>query len=235
MDVTCPGEACGRNHRVAAASLGEPLTCSTCGTRFRAAERWFSGTDFVIYDLETTGLYPEVDEFIQIAAVRFRDGGLSAQETFHSYARPRRRISSFIESYTGITNQHVQDAPRSEEVLVEFARWAGDATLIAHNGRRFDSKFLAATCHRHSLPHRATEGIDSIDLSRMAFGKTRGTGHSMDHLVERLRLGGAHFQRHDARGDVEILGRAVHLLRDRLELDHALNGVRRHACVLPAV
>ena len=30
---------------------------------------------FVIYALETTGLYPKHDEFIQIAAVRFEGGG----------------------------------------------------------------------------------------------------------------------------------------------------------------
>jgi DNA polymerase III subunit epsilon len=235
MNIVCPTPGCGRNHKVAAARLGERVDCDACGGRFRAAERWFHGSEFVIYDLETTGLYPEHDEFIQIAAVRFRDGCLCPAEEFHSYARPRRPIPPFIEMYTGVTNAHVRDAARPEEVLARFSQWAGSATLIAHNGRRFDSKFLVATCQRHGLPARPAECIDSIDLSKLAFGRTRGTGHSMDHLTSRLGLGPGNFRRHDARGDVEILGRAVELLCRRLELDHALNGLGRHQSLLPEV
>lgn len=233
MIISCPQPGCAHPHRVPVSALGEKFSCRSCGYDFRAAERWFDGRDFVIYDLETTGLYPEHDEFIQIAAVRFRDGRLCRGETFHSYARPRRPISSFIESYTGVTNAHVRGAPRPEEVLADFARFSGEATLIAHNGKRFDAKFLEATCQRHGLPARCVECIDSIQLSKLAFGKTRGTGHSMDHLMSRLGLGQGTFRRHDARGDVEVLGEAVALLRQQLELDESLNGVARHQTLLP--
>lgn len=233
MIVSCPSPVCGHAHRVPATRLGEEMCCAACGNLFRAAERWFYGREFVIYDLETTGLYPEHDEFIQIAAVKFRDGCLCCQEVFHAYARPRRPISAFIECYTGVTNAHVRGAPRPEEVLPEFARFSGAATLIAHNGKRFDARFLEATCHRHGLPARPVECIDSIQLSKLAFGKTRGTGHSMDHLMSRLGLGQGNFRRHDARGDVEVLGKAVARLRERLGLDEALNGVARHQTLLP--
>ena len=189
----------------------------------------------MVYDLETTGLDPDYDEFIQIAAMRFCAGCLCPSETFASFAKPRRRISSFIENYTGITNRHVQDAARPEEVLCQFARWSGNATLIAHNGLRFDSKFLTATCQRQRLPTREVHGIDSIHLSKMLFGKERGTGHSLDHLVSRLRLNASNIRRHDARGDVEILGLAVAGLWQRLELDHSFNGVPRHRTHLPLV
>ncbi|MFM7180171.1 MAG: exonuclease domain-containing protein [Verrucomicrobiales bacterium] len=233
MIVSCPSPGCGHAHRIPVSALGERLLCVSCGCGFRAAERWFEGRDFVIYDLETTGLYPEQDEFIQIAAVRFRDGCLCRGETFHAYARPRRPISSFIENYTGVTNAHVRGAPRPEEVLADFAGFSGNATLIAHNGKRFDAKFLEATCHRHRLSARPVECIDSIQLSKLAFGRTRGIGHSMDHLMSRLGLGQGNFRRHDARGDVEVLGEAVARLRDLLGLDKALNGVARHQTLLP--
>lgn len=58
---------------------------------------------------------------IQIAAMRFSSGCLSPEETFASFAKPRRPISAFIESYTKIGNRHVQRAKRPEEVLCEFA------------------------------------------------------------------------------------------------------------------
>lgn len=232
MNVPCP--ACTHVLTGPKSALGTRVSCPKCEHAFFFSDCHHTGDSFVVYDLETTGLDPSVDEFIQIAAMRFSAGCLCPGETYASFAKPRRPISPFIESYTGIGNRHVQSAPRPEAVLCDFAAWAGDATLIAHNGLRFDSKFLAATCRRHGLPMREVQSIDSIHLSKMLFGKTRGTGHSLDHLVSRLRVDQQGIRRHDARGDVEILGRAVAGLWQRLGLDVAFNGVPRHATVLPA-
>jgi DNA polymerase-3 subunit epsilon len=165
--------------------------------------------------------------------MRFSEGRLCLDQTFASFAKPRRSISSFIESYTGVGNHHVEHAARPEEVLCEFSKWVGDSTLIAHNGLRFDSKFLLETCRRHRLPMREVNSIDSIHISKMLFGKVRGIGHSLDHLVSRLKINTQDVRRHDARGDVEILGKAVLGMWHRLELDESFNGVPRHNAYLP--
>jgi len=213
--------------------MGTRVACPGCLHSFFWSDCHHVGETFVIYDLETTGLDPEQDEFIQIAAMRFSAGCLCPGESFASFARPRRRISAFIESYTGVGNDHVKDAGRPEEVLLEFAAWSGNSTLIAHNGLRFDSKFLSSTCRRHGLPMQDVHSIDSIHMSKMLFGKTRGTGHSLDHLVSRLKIDARDIRRHDARGDVAILGRAVLGMWQRLGLDRAFNGVPRHQTSLP--
>ncbi len=233
MKIPCPNPPCQLNLEGANSHIGRQVVCPGCGHEFFWTDRFHNDATFVIYDLETTGLYPDEDEFIQIAAVRYHDGRLIAEDSFFSFARPRRSISSFIESYTGIGNRHVAGAPRPEEVLCRFSEWAGEATLIAHNAKRFDSKFLAATCHRHALPMREVDCIDSIHISKMLFGKTRGTGHSLDHVKSRLGLRDTSLRRHDARGDVDLLGRAVVSMCQRLNLDASLNGVPRHQTFLP--
>ncbi len=233
MKITCQNPSCCQQLNGPKSRLGIRTSCPTCGHSFIWTDCLHTGDDFVIYDLETTGLEPDYDEFIQIAAMRYRAGCLCSAETFFSYARPQRRISSFITDYTGISNAHVKDAPRPETVLEAFSRWAAQATLVAHNGKRFDSKFLVATCLRHQLPTREAQCIDSINLSKLLFGKTRGTGHSLDHLTSRLNLSVTDLRRHDARADVDILGRAVEKMARQLTLDHALNGVPRHATLLP--
>jgi len=231
MKVPCP--ACRHLLSGPQSAIGTRVVCIACQHPFFWTNSQHLGDRFVVYDLETTGLDPEQDEFIQIAAMRFAGGCLCPQETFTSFARPRRPISAFIESYTGVGNRHVQNAARPEQVLCEFAAWAGDATLIAHNGLRFDSKFLTATCRRRGLQAREVSSIDSIHLSKMLFGRTRGTGHSMNHLVARLRINAQGIRRHDARGDVEILGRAVAGMWQSLGLDRSFNGVPRHLTFLP--
>lgn len=213
--------------------IGQRVQCEACGHEFVWSDRYYEGIRFVVYDLETTGLSPQDDEFIQIAAVRYEGGKIQSQDAFFSFARPRRPISSFIESYTGIGNHHVRDAARPEEVLCRFAQWAGGDTLIAHNGKRFDGKFLEETCRRHGLSSRGVDCIDSIQLSKMLFGRERGTGHSLDRMQSRLGIAGTSLRRHDARGDVDLLGRAVEEMQRRLRLDDALNGVPRHSSRLP--
>ena len=186
MKISCPNPSCGQHISGPKALIGSRIACPTCGHSFIWSDCFHSGDSFVIYDFETTGLYPDSDEFIQIAAVRYQSGCLCPDDDFFSYARPRQAIPSFITSYTGIRNEDVRHAPLPEEVLCQFARWAGDSTLVAHNGLRFDSKFLTATCQRHQLPAREIQCIDSIHISKMLFGNTRGTGHSLDHLKSRL-------------------------------------------------
>jgi DNA polymerase III epsilon subunit-like protein len=163
--------------------------------------------DIVIFDLETTGLSPSSDEIIQIAAVRMRAGWVLEQESFATFVRPARRIPPFISSYTGISNADVQDAPCAPEALAGFSRFVGGATLVAHNGKRFDMPFIREACARHELPVRPVGFVDSMSFSRKLWGG-RG-GHGLDAVMSRLRLSANGARRHDARGDVRILAEAV--------------------------
>ena len=191
------------------------------------------GTDFVIYDLETTGLSPAAHEIIQIAAMKFRLGKLVRSESFFSYAKPAQSIPTFITGYTGISKRHVAASPRPHEVLIQFSQFVGNAKLIAHNGHRFDSKFLSSTCARHGVATKEVPAIDSINLSRRLFGTVRGTGHGLDRVLSRCCISQGRIARHDARGDVELLGLAVEVMWSKLKLDHQCSGIPTHGTQLP--
>lgn len=96
----------------------------------------------VILDFETTGLSPDHgDRAIEIGAVRIENGEVTGR--FQQLMNPGRRISRFIEDYTGITNNMLKDAPTCKEVMNEFADFIGDYNLVAHNAS-FDKRFLDA-------------------------------------------------------------------------------------------
>ncbi|MGF1788250.1 3'-5' exonuclease [Photobacterium swingsii] len=96
----------------------------------------------VVLDFETTGLSPnQGDRAIEIGAVKLENGIVTGQ--FQQLMNPGRRVSSFIEGYTGITNAMLSSAPSCEEVMDEFADFIGDANLVAHNAS-FDQRFLDA-------------------------------------------------------------------------------------------
>ncbi len=176
--------------------------------------------NFVIFDLETTGLSPTYHEIIQIAGVRICGGRLAEEEAFSTYVRPMRAIPPVISDITGIGAEDVADAPDAAEGLAMFSRFAGEATLVAHNGARFDMRFIRAACGRHGLPMREVEFVDSLALARTLWGY--GGPHNLDAIAERLGISTEGRCRHDALGDVRILADAfLRMLEVRGGLDGA--------------
>ena len=170
--------------------------------------------NLVIFDLETTGFSPMANDIIQIAAVRVRQGNIFLGESYSTFVNPGYRIPSFITGYTGISDSHVRSAPRAARALLEFSKFVGDGTLLAHNGHRFDMSFIRAACAKAGLPTRAVRYADSMDLSKRLWAESRR--HGLDIVIDRLGLNTRGFQRHDARGDVGLLAEAVTKMWRRL-------------------
>jgi len=96
----------------------------------------------VILDFETTGLSPtQGDRAIEIGAVRIVNGEIT--DRFQELMNPGRRISQFIEDYTGISNEMLSDAAPCNEVMTRFVDFIGQDNLVAHNAS-FDKRFLDA-------------------------------------------------------------------------------------------
>jgi len=94
----------------------------------------------IVLDFETTGLSPNYgDRAIEIGAVLIDNNEIV--KSFQSLMNPGFRISSFVESYTGISNKMVSKAPLCEVVMEQFADFIGDHPLVAHNAS-FDKRFL---------------------------------------------------------------------------------------------
>lgn len=94
----------------------------------------------VVLDFETTGLSPVLgDRVIEIGAVRLENGKIT--DKFQSLMNPGIRISSFIESFTGISNEMLDDAPSGQEAMDGFVNFLGESDLVAHNAS-FDRRFL---------------------------------------------------------------------------------------------
>jgi DNA polymerase-3 subunit epsilon len=112
----------------------------------------FNADTVVILDFETTGLSPDGgDRAIEIGAVRLENGQITGR--FQELMNPGRRVNAFIESYTGISNAMLADAPATGEVMARFADFIGDFNLVAHNAS-FDKRFLDAELARIGVGYR---------------------------------------------------------------------------------
>lgn len=95
---------------------------------------------YIVFDFETTGLSPRLgDRTIEVGAVLVENGRIT--DKFQALMNPGKKIPAFIESYTGITNKMLANAPSNAESMASLARFIGKTPLIAHNAS-FDKKFL---------------------------------------------------------------------------------------------
>ncbi|NPV86902.1 MAG: DEAD/DEAH box helicase family protein [Anaerolineae bacterium] len=93
----------------------------------------------VALDIETTGLNPQMDEIIEIGAVRFN--GNRVEDKWHTLVSPKKPIPPFITQLTGITNEMVHNATPLSDALQTIADFVGDSPIVGHN-IAFDLSFL---------------------------------------------------------------------------------------------
>ncbi len=96
--------------------------------------------NFIVIDLETTGLNPTFDEIIEIGAVKIVDGLIS--DTFQTFVKPTQILSDEVSDLTGITQEMLSDAPSLSTTIQELSNFAGDTRYwVAHN-KDFEASFL---------------------------------------------------------------------------------------------
>lgn len=122
--------------------------------------------NFVAFDLETTGIQPELDAVVEIGAVRFVDG--LPQAPFSTLVNPQRPIPADARAVHGISDEEVRDQPLLRDVLPQLAEYCGDLPLVAHNGR-FDFKFLETAVKREKVVAPTGPLIDTFSLAKKVF------------------------------------------------------------------
>ena len=95
---------------------------------------------YVAIDTETTGLDPEHDEVIEVAAIAFDADGTPGRVQHARAAAPR--VPYHIERLTGIEAGSVETAPLFASIATELAEFIGDSPIIGQSVE-FDLKFLA--------------------------------------------------------------------------------------------
>jgi len=120
--------------------------------------------EFVVFDVETTGLSPtDGDRIVEIAAMKIKDGKIV--DKFHSLVNPKRLIPSQATNVHQITNDMVADAPYADDVLPRVLTFIGGACVAGHNVR-FDLGFLAYELAL--MGRKINDGTPAVDTLKMA-------------------------------------------------------------------
>ena len=169
--------------------------------------------EYIVFDIETTGLSSKTERITEIGAVRMVGG--EVQDSFNTFVNPGMPIPAKITELTGITDAMVADAPDESTALDAFYRFCGDCTvLVAHNAP-FDTGFIRAAANRCGKAYPFT-GVDTVPLCRSLYQGLKN--YKLDTVAEYLKL--PPFNHHRACDDAAVLaGIFTHVLKDMQQQD----------------
>jgi DNA polymerase III subunit epsilon len=134
---------------------------------------------FVVLDLETTGLDPIKHEIIEFGAIKVNLGS-DTHPTFQTFVKPERKVPKRITEITGITQAMVDAEGRPlAAALTEFMEFIQDLPVVTFNAE-FDMGFLQNAARRNGfaisnrytcalkLVRRAWPGLPSYRLADLA-------------------------------------------------------------------
>lgn len=153
--------------------------------------------DFTVLDFETTGLSPENDCIIQVAAVKYRD--FKKIDEFVMFVNPLIPIPKFITDINGITEDNVKGSPTIDKVLPQLIEFIGEDAIVAHNAS-FDMKFLLAKMQANNIEYRKFKSLDTLSLARKYIDFTKN--HKLETLKSFLKLN--HLSSHEALHDCYV-------------------------------
>ena len=174
--------------------------------------------DFIVFDLETTGLSPKNDRITEIGAVKIKNGEIV--DSFSQLINPGVPIPEIVVNITGITDDMVQDKPDIASVLPEFQRFIEDTTLVAHNAS-FDMGFIREAFGNLEIK-LSNPVLDTLELSRAIFPGMKS--HKLNLVAKHLKveLKNHHRAVDDALATANILLRMLEITADKdlTELSH---------------
>ena len=104
--------------------------------------------EYVVFDIETTGLDTLNDRIIELGAIRIKDNEVVGE--FSKLINPGIPIPSIVTTINGITNEMVENEDYPGVVLSLFNKFIeGVDFLIGHNAIRFDYPFLKSEFKRN--------------------------------------------------------------------------------------
>ncbi len=165
--------------------------------------------EFVVFDIETTGLSAVNDEIIEIGACKVKDGEIV--DRFSSFVNPGVLISEEITNLTGITNEMVKDASPISAVLKDFIDFCQDAPLVAHNAS-FDVSFIKQAAGRLNISYRPVS-IDTLGLARALLPEL--SKHKLNLVCDYLgvELNGHHRAVNDAEATAQVFIKFIQKLK----------------------
>lgn len=146
--------------------------------------------DYVVIDIETTGLSSDYDEIIELAAIKIHNGEVI--DKIQTLIKPTMKICSFITELTGITNEMVKDAPNISETLPDYFKFIGDSIVLGHNVS-FDVNFIYDVSEYFGCGYFSNDYVDTMRIFRKLCPED--AHHRLKDMVKKFNVDSTQYHR----------------------------------------
>lgn len=154
----------------------------------------------LVYDTETTGLYPGRDEILQFSAC---DG--TGHVLLNTYIRPKKMKEwPDAAAVNGITPDMVQNSPTMDEIRDRIQNLFDHAYLLVAYNAHFDNAFLREAGIRH---RKGSKSFDVMKVFAEVYGEWND--YFSDYKWQKLTTAASYYdfnwgscKAHDSMGDV---------------------------------
>lgn len=158
---------------------------------------------YVVLDLETTGINPEKDYIIEIAAYKISNdkiidifGGTDKSQLVNPGVELPREVTYI----TNITDEMLKVKPKIGEVLPALLEFIEELPIVAHNGK-FDMAFLKTKAKNYLGAVVRNPLVDTLEMAKILLPHLESA--SLENLA--AYYGIQNKQAHRAYADVEVL------------------------------
>jgi len=155
----------------------------------------------VVFDLETTGLFPRRDRIVEIAAVKVNPDG--TEETLERLLNPTIPIPPETTAVHGISDDDVKDCPTFADVADEIYAFFEGCDIAGFNSDRYDIPCLEEEFYRVGRNLSAAV-VHRVDVQRIYHKmEPRDLSSALQYYCGRSHLG-AHGALADARATLDV-------------------------------
>lgn len=169
----------------------------------------FDLNEYIVFDIETTGLYPNKDDIIEISAIKVKNN--KEVEIFNKLILTEKSIPKEIEKLTGITNALLKEnGIPLEKAMSEFQEFIVNQVLISHN-LAFDLRFINEAMEEVGFSPIKNQGLDTLSLARKI---TRGLkSYTLESLMQHFNLPyeKLHRSTEDARATMKLYSKLIEI------------------------
>lgn len=171
--------------------------------------------EYVVVDLEMTGLSAKTDQIIEIGAIKVVNGRIT--DSYGCIVNPHCSIPERIVELTGITDEMVRDGVDREVAIHQLLDFIDGYTLVGQN-LNFDYGFLKQWAVNHKRPLQAC-ACDTLKIARQLLPaeQSKKLSSLCEYFgIERQR---AHRALDDAMETWQVYEHLIELAKSRADMD----------------
>lgn len=173
----------------------------------------FPELQVIVFDLETTGFYPQKgDRILSIGAIKVKGDQIIWDDTFYSLVNCKEPLPVEVKELTGICDDELAEAPSLEHILREFYQFIKSQPLVAHHVNHEKSFMQHATWStlKMSFQHRT---IDTSFLTKIV--EPEKSLITLDDYCSHfgISIEKRHHALHDAIGTAKLWTKSIRLVQ----------------------